>query len=80
MLNICLESKQRIAKPKQFTRGPSQARIPNAHKITDLMLCTHKIDPSIAYSSTCSPLTPTLRTGPPAHLQPCSFPPLSLPT
>jgi len=78
MLNICLQTKQRIAKPKQFTRGPSQARTPNAHKITGLMLGTHKAIPVNCLQQHLFPSHPAHRPQcPSAALQ---LPPLSLPT
>lgn len=69
-MNICLESKQRAAKPKQFTRGPSQTRAPEAHKLWPWCYGHTKLPQS--YSSTC--FTHSLHTGPNDHLQPFSFP------
>lgn len=71
MLNICLETKQRVAKPKQITRGPSQTRAPNGHKLWPWCYGHTKLSQS--YSSIC--FTHTLHTGPKDHhLQPSSFP------
>lgn len=70
MLNICLESKQRAAKPNQFTRGPSQTRAPKAHKLWPWCYGHTKLPQS--YSSSC--FTHTLHSGPKDHLQPFSFP------